>query len=289
MPEHALIPSLLDHNEEQAIPTTSADLLALRATGSNMLEPADASSELRFDYSQMDEGTAGEANAAVGRFYARQKAYVIDTGRDLLAVKGRLEHGLFLNWVQAEMKLTPRSAQRAMNTAEVLGSKSDTLSYLPPTTLYALAARSTPAPIRDEIVQRVEAGEALTAKAIDRHLWEARARAKQEDIDAKLAPEERKRKAQAKRASEARRRRENEKWRAEQDEAAAKRRAEADELAVILAPLLDAEAYRRVYELIHRVHTLDMRTALSAGWGRTEVGREHNARTGAAVMSLLDD
>ena len=240
-----------------------------------------------FDYSRLEGVAADEARAAVERYRERQKAYVIDTGRDLLAVKEWLEHGLFLEWVQAEMGMTPRSAQRAMSAAEVLGAKSDTVSYLPPTTLYALSAPSTPAAFRDDIMQRLEAGEALTAKAIETRLWEARAETRQADRDAKLTPEERKRQAKSKRDAEARRQREHDKWKAEQADMAARRKAEADELSAILAPLLDAEAFKRVYDLIHRVYTTDMRGSLMEAWGRTEIGREHLARQGAELDRRL--
>ena len=49
-----------------------------------------------FDYDQLDDAAANQAKAVVERYRERQKAYVIDTGRDLLAVKDRLEHGLLL-------------------------------------------------------------------------------------------------------------------------------------------------------------------------------------------------
>ncbi|WP_267427217.1 hypothetical protein [Methylobacterium sp. GC_Met_2] len=127
-----------------------------------------------FDYEQLDDAAANEAKAVVERYRQRQKAYVIDTGRDLLAIKARLEHGLFLEWVQAELGMTPRSAQRAMSAAEVLGDKSDTVSYLPPTAIYALSAPSTPAPVRAAVLRRIEAGEAVRAENVMHEVREAR-------------------------------------------------------------------------------------------------------------------
>lgn len=287
MSDHAVNLSALEQGEEPARPVLNGDLFAPEKAG--LPQIADASPGVRFDYSEMDEDTATEARAAVERYRSRSKAYLIDTGRDLLVVKEGTEHGLFLKWVQEEMRMEPRSAQRAMNVAAVLGPKSDTVSYLPPTILYALAARSTPAPLREEIVQRLEAGEPLTAKSIDRHLRDARVDARQAKRDAKLSPEERKRQAQAKKASDARRKREHEKHTQEMAERDAKRIAEAEELAGILAPLLDADAYRRVYELINRVYTSEMRTALSEAWGQTEVGRAHHERQSEDLMGRLDE
>ena len=122
---------------------------------------------------------------------------------------------------------------------------------------------STPAAFRDDIMQRLEAGEqALTAKAIEARLWQVRVETRQAERDAKLTPEERKRQAKAKRDAETRRQREHEKWLAEQGERDARRKALAAELATILVPLLDDDAYSRVYKLIHDVSPIDMREAL---------------------------
>lgn len=133
-----------------------------------------------FDYEQLDDAAANEAKAVIERYRDRQKAYVIDTGRDLLAIKARLDHGLFLEWVQAEMGMTPRSAQRAMSAAEVLGDKSDTVSYLPPTVLYELSAPSTPEPVRAAVLRRIEAGETLPADKIMHEVREGRDEARKQ-------------------------------------------------------------------------------------------------------------
>lgn len=132
-----------------------------------------------FDYSQLDDAAANQAKAAVDRYRERQKAYVIDTGRDLLAIKARLEHGLFLEWVQTELGMTPRSAQRMMSTADVLGDKSDTVSYLPPTVLYELSAPSTPEPVRAAVLRRIEAGETVRPDKILDEVREGRDQARQ--------------------------------------------------------------------------------------------------------------
>lgn len=233
-----------------------------------------------FNYEQLDDAAANQAKAVVERYRERQKAYVIDTGRDLLAIKERLEHGLFLEWVQAEMQMTPRSAQRAMGAAEALGAKSDTVSYLPPTTLYALSAPSTAAPVRERIIERIESGETLSARQVDGLLHEARVQARQEQAEAKLTVEERNRRAKSKRDAEARRRREHEKWQREQEERMARKKAVAAELAGILSPLLNDDTYRRVYELIHEMNTFDMREALRQAYGPTAADR-------AAVEQVL--
>lgn len=237
----------------------------------DQINPVTIQEPIAFDYQEMDAATADEAQAIVYRFRSRQRTYIMDTGRDLIAMKERLEHGLFTKWVEGALGMTARSAQNYMQAASVLGDKSETVSLLPPTTLYKLAAPSTPAPLRDEIVRRLEAGEALTSKAIEGQLWTARAEAKRAQIDAKLAPEERKRRAKAKRTSEAKRLRDHEKWRTEQDERTAAREAANKELAEILVRFLDQDAYRRVYDLIPGINTYDLRTALAEARSAGEI------------------
>ena len=89
------------------------------------------------------------------------------TGKDLLAVKDRLEHGLFLKWVEAEMGMTARTAQNFMQAAAHFGSKSEIVSHLPPTTLYKLASPSTPAHVRETVLRRLDAKEPLPVKEIN--------------------------------------------------------------------------------------------------------------------------
>ena len=216
-----------------------------------------------FDYSAMDQATADEARAMVARVRERAKSYYMDTGRELMSMKDRLDHGLFQRWVEAEMGMTARTAQNMMQAASQLGHKSETVSHLPAGVLYKLAAPSTPAPVRDEIVGRLEAGEVLTAKAIDSRLWEARAAAKSASADAKLTPDERKRQSQTKKAAEARRQREHQKHHAEVAQRAAERKSAANELAAILVRFLDHDAYDRAYTLFSTVNSYEMREALA--------------------------
>lgn len=69
---------------------------------------------------------------------------IIEIGRDLIAAKKSLGHGRFLAWIDAEFKMTDRSALSFVRVAQLYGDKSEIISDLPPTVLYALAAPSTP-------------------------------------------------------------------------------------------------------------------------------------------------
>jgi Protein of unknown function (DUF3102) len=87
---------------------------------------------------------------------------IIETGRDLIAVKQQLGHGRFAAWVEAECGFSDRTARRYMRAAEFAADKSDTVSVLNPTTLYMLAANSTPTAVVADVIRRVEAGETVT-------------------------------------------------------------------------------------------------------------------------------
>lgn len=178
-----------------------------------------------FDYEAMTPEVARDARAVAERYRARQKAYVIDTGRDLLAVKKQLEHGLFLEWVESEMGMTPRSAQRAMSAAEVLGDKSDTVSYLPPSVLYELSAPSTPEAVRAAVLRRIEGGEIIRPDAIMNEVRSARDEARQQSA------QERESERRAALSDEERVQEDALKARGEKGRAARERRAERERLA----------------------------------------------------------
>lgn len=165
----------------------------------DMLKPTEPSTAFAaFDYTAMGADTAREARAAVERYRGRTKAYVMDTGRDLLAMKAQLDHGLFLLWLRSEMGLEPRTAQNFMQAAERFEGKSEIVSHLPPTVLYKLAAPSTPEPVRAAVLKRIEAGETMKAEASVEEIREAkdeaarRAKAEREEARrAALTPEAR--------------------------------------------------------------------------------------------------
>lgn len=161
----------------------------------------DGQAPARFDYSELDAATADKARGVVERYRDRTKAYVIDTGLDLLSIKARLDHGQFHEGVKAEMQMEPRSAQRAMAAADLFASKSVSVTRMPPTALYALSAPSTPALVREQLVQRIEAGEKLSAKQVEKIVHEAREQARREQEEAKLTAEQRKRRAKARGAA----------------------------------------------------------------------------------------
>jgi len=110
-----------------------------------------------FDYNSLDIETrifVLEKAAVIQERLKRTARDIIAIGQDLIEVKARLQHGQFLNWIEAEFDMSDRHARRFMQVAERFG-KSDKMSIFPVSVLYALAAPSTP----DEVIEQVIEGQ----------------------------------------------------------------------------------------------------------------------------------
>jgi Protein of unknown function (DUF3102) len=127
-----------------------------------------------FDYDALGSNAATDLRDVAARIRGRMVASVIDTGRELLAVKQRLQHGQFEAWVEAECLITPRTAQNMMAAAQWAEGKSETISLMPPTVLYALSALSTPEDAQKDLLRRIEAGEKIKVDDAKRIIANAR-------------------------------------------------------------------------------------------------------------------
>jgi hypothetical protein len=128
-----------------------------------------------FDYGSLDSETAASVRATAEIIRERMKHSIIETGRDLIQVKAKLEHGAFGPWLDAEFEMSVRTAQNYMRAAELADTKSETVSHLPATILFRLAAPSTPEAARDDVIARLEMGEQLTLTGVNRAIRVARA------------------------------------------------------------------------------------------------------------------
>lgn len=147
--------------------------------------------EVAFDYSVLDTATATTARAAVERisgFHRQLVTDVTEIGKALVQVKDCLGHGHFLPWLQAEFGWTERTAQNYMSVAQRFGPKSETLSYLPLSVIYRLASPSTPDDVRDQIIGRLDAGDALSPADIDGEIRCARREVKRQIEESKKSP-----------------------------------------------------------------------------------------------------
>src|SRR5712675_1663410 len=81
-----------------------------------------------FDYSALAAEIADEMRAHASRIHDIQRASVLELGRELIAAKRRVEHGCFRAWVRIACQIHIRTAERAMQAAEIL-RENDKLSY----------------------------------------------------------------------------------------------------------------------------------------------------------------
>jgi hypothetical protein len=119
-----------------------------------------------FDYTILSPDMADEARAAAGRIKDRLRTSTQEIGRELLAIKAKLPHGTFSAWVTAEFGISDRMSQNYMNCAKFLVRKSETVSLLPPSALYALSAPTAAPEVVKAVLADVDAGVPLTAMMI---------------------------------------------------------------------------------------------------------------------------
>jgi Protein of unknown function (DUF3102) len=123
--------------------------------------PAAAAGSPRFDYGSIEPDLAIDLKSRADRIRARIRKTtenMIAIGRELAETKEKLEHGLFVRWVELELGLAARTAQSFMAAAK-LYEKSAVVALLPSTTVQRLAAKSAPPAIVEQVVAKAAAGE----------------------------------------------------------------------------------------------------------------------------------
>jgi hypothetical protein len=148
-----------------------------------------------FDYAAIPAEHAALAREAVAFIDSRQRGMAsaaIEIGQKLNAVKAALEHGQFTAWLSASFTMTARTAQNYMQAATALGNKSETVSYLPVSTVYEIAR--APEPIRAKVMEELETAPApVPAKEVSNIIYQAQEAAKRAARDAALSPAAKKR------------------------------------------------------------------------------------------------
>ena len=121
---------------------------------------------------------------------AAEDIFVI--GRELMGVREFLPYGSYVDWLDVEFSLSVRQAYRFISVAERLSGKSfDIMSKLPPTTLYMLAAPSTPDLAIEAIEAKVIAGEPVRVSTVRQAIAQARREDEQDIAGEDIAKDER--------------------------------------------------------------------------------------------------
>jgi hypothetical protein len=143
-----------------------------------------------FDYASLDPDLAHDVREAADRIRDRLRTSIFDTGRDLIAIKTKMEHGAFTAWLKAEFNFTARTAQNYMNAVGLLDRKNETVSLLPPAVVYALAAPSAPVAVVNEVLAAAETGNMMSPAAIREKLAIATEAERHAAREAKKSPEQ---------------------------------------------------------------------------------------------------
>lgn len=161
-------------------------------TQSEILAPVavltQASAELYYDYNQLpsEHREAVRRSARIIKPLLKRTAEdIFIIGGELRAVKEMLPHGRYTEWLGVEFGLSERMAQHFVNVRERLGPKSEKFSVLPPSTLYLLAAPSTPDEAIATVEERIDAGDRLSVAHVQRTIDEHKRRVRALTIDGK--------------------------------------------------------------------------------------------------------
>ena len=219
----------------------------------------------RFAYSDLPAPIAAEVRDATARIKNRLACQVndmIETGNDLIGVKSKTEHGQFKHWLDSELNMNIRTAQRFMRAAEWAEGKHDTVSHLPPTMIYLLSAPSTPESIQRQVFDDLEAGNPINHHEVRDAVAEVKSQERQEKT-----AEQRKKDLKLKKRSQARWERERRKEAEEQQRRDAAGKAVAREVADILSNKLSKDEIKIVYDALGNfdVNRLMLREAISMG------------------------
>ncbi len=131
-----------------------------------MLSTAGSKTEKTFDYASLDAATSEFVREQTGeiRTLLKQTAEnIVYTGQKLMAIKSKLQHGQFIDWLQSELGLHRNTANRFMHVAKEFGDlEMSHIVTFDLTALYQLATPSTPQAARDEAIALAKAGETIT-------------------------------------------------------------------------------------------------------------------------------
>lgn len=121
---------------------------------------------------------AEKLRAATNRIHASRSstaANLIVIGLELIAIRTEIP-GHFEEWLQLEFSMSRSSAYNYMRVAIRFGEVPQVLEVLPMATAYRLAAKATPADIRDAVVREIAAGRPVSAEEVEERISEATAK-----------------------------------------------------------------------------------------------------------------
>lgn len=117
-----------------------------------------------FNYTSLDAETSEFVQQQTGEIRVLMKRTaqgIVEIGQKLIAVKQKLGHGRFGEWLEAEFDWGKSTANRFMNVALNFPNLGK-LENFAPSALYLLSEASTPVGVREEAIVRAQAGEPIS-------------------------------------------------------------------------------------------------------------------------------
>lgn len=139
---------------------------------SQVLDQLPTQQTLNFEYGILEAQTlrvVQQRTNEIKTLMRRNSQDIIDIGQKLIEVKQHLGHGSFRNWLKFEFNWSVSAATKFMQVAEQFKCVNFTHLNITASTLYLIAAPSTPKEVREEVLQRASNGENISytkAKAI---------------------------------------------------------------------------------------------------------------------------
>lgn len=111
--------------------------------------------------------------------------HAVEIGRELLGVKEKLPHGVFVKWVEKACEFKIRTAQDLMKLAREADSDTNTklVALMVPSTLRVYLSKTTPPVVRNTILKRLENGERISRSELYSQASDTRTKAKAESGD----------------------------------------------------------------------------------------------------------
>jgi hypothetical protein len=108
------------------------------------------------------------SSAEIRQLGRRAVQDIVEIGKLLTECKAKLGHGEWLPWIEREFGWSDRTARNFMRVHEMLSGKSEIISDLAidATALYALASKSVPNSVREQMLARAQQGEHISQRTL---------------------------------------------------------------------------------------------------------------------------
>ena len=136
-----------------------------------------------FDYRQVSPETAETLRLSAARIRGMQDTLATaaaNIGCLLLESKNVLGHGAFTSWINVEFSMTDRTARNYISLYEAFGGKTETVSVLPMSALYALSSPAVSEEMRLGVVDKLQSDSPPSVDEIMSMVRSARAAMKTE-------------------------------------------------------------------------------------------------------------